>query len=108
MQAIDRDTTRSMVEKDDGATVIEVLSQENFEKFHLPGAQNVPLDEKFDEKIQAAVPDKSQPVVLYCFDEECSASPKAAQRMDELGYQQVYDYEAGKRDWKEAGLPVET
>ena len=27
--------------------------------------------------------------------------------MDELGCQQVYDYEAGKMDRKEAGLPVE-
>ena len=47
----------------------------------------------------------SDPVGRY--DRACTASPKAAQKMDELGYQQVYDYEAGKMDRKEAGLPVE-
>ena len=39
------------------------------------------------------------------YDRACTAS-KAAQKMDELGCQQVYDYEAGKMDRKEAGLPV--
>jgi rhodanese-related sulfurtransferase len=46
-------------------------------------------------------------VIVYCHDEDCDASPKAARRMDALGYQRVYDYEAGKVDWKQAGLPVE-
>jgi hypothetical protein len=44
---------------------------------------------------------------VYCYDTDCDASPKAARRMEDLGYQTVYDYEAGKVDWKEAGLPVE-
>ena len=38
---------------------------------------------------------------------DCPASPKAGQRMEELGYQNVFDYEAGKQDWQEAGLPIE-
>lgn len=88
--------------------VIEVLGEEYFEKFHLPGAKNVPLGETFDERIQETVPDKSQPVVVYCLDEECEASPKAARRMEELGYQKVFDYDAGKMEWKEAGFPVES
>ena len=45
--------------------------------------------------------------MVYCYDLKCSASPKAAEKMDELGYRDVFDYEAGKMDWKEAGLPVE-
>lgn len=47
----------------------------------------------------------SDPVGPY--DGPAWASPKAAQKMDELGYQQVYDYQTGKMDRKEAGLPVE-
>lgn len=93
---------------DGGVTLVEVLDPKYFRKFHLPGAVNVPLDEDFDENIQKTVPDKKSPVVVYCADTECEASSKAGKRMDELGYKEVLDYEGGKMDWKEAGLPVES
>ena len=91
----------------DGIPVVEVLAPEYYHKFHLPGAINVPLGDDFDEQIQKAVPDTEQPVVVYCQNAECQASPKAAQRMEELGYRQVLDYEGGKVDWQNAGLPTE-
>jgi CBS domain-containing protein len=34
-------------------------------------------------------------------------SPRAAARLDSLGFTQVYDYAAGKTDWGSAGLPLE-
>jgi len=34
-------------------------------------------------------------------------SPRAAARLESLGFTQVYDYVAGKVDWAAAGLPLE-
>jgi CBS domain-containing protein len=34
-------------------------------------------------------------------------SPRAAWRLDELGFSDVYDYAEGKQDWFAAGLPAE-
>jgi CBS domain-containing protein len=34
-------------------------------------------------------------------------SPRAACRLEELGFSRVYDYVAGISDWKAAGLPIE-
>ncbi len=34
-------------------------------------------------------------------------SPRAAWRLESLGFEQVYDYVAGKADWGSAGLPLE-
>src|SRR5438552_2621308 len=34
-------------------------------------------------------------------------SPRAAARLESLGFTQVYDYVAGKADWGSAGLPLE-
>ncbi len=34
-------------------------------------------------------------------------SPRAAWRLESLGFEDVYDYEAGKQDWAAAGLPME-
>lgn len=107
MEHISRDELRAMMDRGDDFALVEVLARANYRKFHLPGAINVPLAEDFDEEIQKAIPDKSKPIVVYCSDIECSASPTAAKKLDELGYQKVYDYAEGKLDWKEASLPVE-
>ena len=92
--------------KEPGVTVVEVLDEEHFDEFHLPGAINVPLGDDFDARIRAEVPSKSETVIVYCGDRHCPASAKAAERMQALGYQNVYDYEGGKLDWKHAGLPI--
>ncbi len=34
-------------------------------------------------------------------------SPRAASRLERLGFRRVYDYAAGKADWGSAGLPLE-
>lgn len=34
-------------------------------------------------------------------------SPRAAWRLESLGFREVYDYVAGKQDWLAAGLPTE-
>ena len=34
-------------------------------------------------------------------------SPRAASRLESIGFEQVYDYVAGKADWGSAGIPLE-
>jgi len=46
-------------------------------------------------------------VIVYCMNSGCDASTKAAKKMEKLGYTNVLDYEAGKVDWHEAGMPVD-
>jgi rhodanese-related sulfurtransferase len=107
MKTITRDELKEMIDRDEDVSIVETLDEKYFRKFHLPGAINVPPGEEFDERIQEAVPDKDQPVVVYCLDAECDASPRAARTMEELGYTNVMDYAAGKMDWKDADLPIE-
>ena len=107
MKAITRDELKKRMDGGEDLPVVEVLAPQYYKKFHLPGAINVPLGDDFEQQIQKAVPDKNQPVVVYCANKQCPASSKAAKRMDELGYKEVYDYEEGKEGWKEAGLSVE-
>jgi rhodanese-related sulfurtransferase len=108
MPIIDRETLEKKVQKNPNLVLVEVLEPEKYEEFHLPGAMNVPLSTNFEETIQQAVPDKSQEIVVYCSDDDCDASPTAARKMEELGYEHVYDYSGGKKDWKDAGLPVKS
>ena len=77
MQTITRSEVQQKVDENN-VHIVEVLPEEYYRKFHLPGAKNIPLNESFDEEIQKAVPEKGASVILYCQDEDCSASPKAA------------------------------
>jgi rhodanese-related sulfurtransferase len=43
---------------------------------------------------------------VYCSDENCSASPTAAKKLERLGYRRVRDYEKGKADWMQSGSKV--
>lgn len=106
MKTIDREEVRK--KQSAGAAIVDVLTAEKFREYHIPGAINVPIGHGFNDRIQAALPDKEQDVVVYCYDEDCEASSKAGERMEELGYSNTYDYAAGKADWKEAGLTVES
>ncbi len=106
METIDRRSLQEKIENNPNLKLVEVLDPEQYDDFHLPGAMNVPLESGFEESIQQAIPDKTSEVVVYCWDEDCDASPKAGRKMEKLGYEHVYHYEAGKKDWKEAGLPV--
>jgi rhodanese-related sulfurtransferase len=89
-----------------GVVLLEALPAEHYQKEHLPGALNVPHDE-VDALAPQLVPDKATPVIVYCANGPCANSGIAARRLEELGYQDVSDYELGKEDWAAAGLPFE-
>lgn len=88
------------------AVVLEALGPEHYEKEHLPGARNLPLD-RIDELAARVIPTRDTLVVTYCSDSACSNSALARQRLVELGYTDVRVYPDGKQAWVEAGLPVE-
>ena len=88
-----------------GAQLVEVLPAEEFDDEHLPGAVNIPLAELADRAGKEL--DSGRPVIVYCFDTQCDLSPRAAWRLESLGFEQVHDYVAGKEDWAAADLPTE-
>jgi rhodanese-related sulfurtransferase len=86
------------------AVVVDVREPEEFAAGHVTGAKNVPLNE-LEQKLQAAVKNKSLPLLLIC------ASGARAQRAvataKKLGYEQAQAVAGGLKSWKEANLPVE-
>ena len=60
-----------------------------------------------DELARRRIPDLDTDVVVYCASSACDSSVTVASRLLELGYRNVLHYAEGKRDWVEAGLPLE-
>ena len=106
METIDKEKLKKLQREEDQLVLIEVLNPDEYKKFHISGAVNVPMDEEFEARVQQAVPEKDIPVVVYCQNTQCPVSEEAARKLDSLGYSQVYDYAGGKEDWQEAGEPV--
>ena len=87
-----------------GAQLVEVLPEEEYQELHLPGAIHLPLKELDAQRAKRL--DRERPVVVYCWDALCDMSPRAAARLEQLGFD-VYDYALSKVDWIAHGLPME-
>lgn len=101
---IGRDDVRTLV-ADRDAVVAEVLPRAEYDWAHLPDATHLPLKGWTVEQMEANL-DRERPVIVYCNDYQCDMSPRAAWRLETLGFQ-AYDYVAGKADWLAFGLPYE-
>lgn len=103
MQPISRDDVKTMNETEhEDFVLINVLPREAFNKEHIRTSINIPVaDENFEQKVEAVAGSKDRKLIVYCASFDCDASPKAAKKLDEAGFTQVYDYEGGTRDWFE-------
>jgi rhodanese-related sulfurtransferase len=106
VRSIEREELQAKIEQGDNIVVVEALPPNYYDEGHLPGALNMPHDQ-VDELAARLIPDKDVEVVVYCANLECQNSVAASQRLAELGYSAVREYEGGKKDWIEGGLPVE-
>jgi len=89
----------------DRAQLVEVLPPSEFEKEHLPKAINIPLAKLTPEHTRHLR--KDQAVIVYCENYQSDFSARAAWRLESMGFQEVYRYTPGKRDWIAAGFDTE-
>lgn len=103
------DTDSLYAWKRDGTpfTLIDTLPNRLFRDGHIPGAINIRSDDILE---QAAVelPDRNATLVVYCASSTCKRAGLSAERLERLGYTHVFHYEAGKKGWLAAGLPLES
>jgi rhodanese-related sulfurtransferase len=96
---VSRDEAQKMIE--DGAQVIDVRTDHEWDVGRIAGATHLPLDELAQ---RAGEIDKERPVVLYC--RGGNRSTMAAAALGEAGYD-ASKLSEGIVGWVEAGLPVE-
>ena len=103
---ISRESLQQKIESCADFVLVDALSPMSYATSHLPGAINLP-PESVDGRAQRRIPDRSTEVIVYCSDAACNSSIIVANRLIELGYENVSHYAEGKNDWVEAGLPLE-
>jgi sulfur-carrier protein adenylyltransferase/sulfurtransferase len=100
---IDASRARELLTEGDAAAV-DVRERDEWEVGHIPGAVHIPRG-SLEGRIENAVPDRSQAIVVYCAGGSRSAF--AARTLEELGYENVTSLAGGFTDWKRNGFPFE-
>ena len=107
IQEVDPSEVRGAVSSGNGSrpVLIDVRESEEWDAGHIPGAKHVPRG-YLESRIEGAVPDRSQRIVLYCASGNRSAL--AAHTLQELmGYENVESMTGGITLWKDRGYEVE-
>ena len=96
---------RQRIEKGEDFVLIDVRSDDDFDKEHISGALNIPLA----QLRQRAEKDLStnQRIVVYGHHHDDSSSNDAAKLLEELGFRKVADFDGGLQAWKNAGFLTE-
>jgi len=95
---VSRDEAQKLIE--DGAQLIDVRADHEWEAGRIPGATHLPLDQLAE---RAGEVDPERPVVLYC--RGGNRSTMAAAALADAGYDAAKLVE-GIVGWDEAGLPL--
>ena len=105
---VEREELKKWIDEKKDFVLIDVLSQGSYEGRHLPNAKHASVSETdFLEKVEKLVPNKETAVVVYCASFTCQLSPRAATKLVEAGYTNVYDFKGGLADWQDAGYSFE-
>ncbi|MDQ3146102.1 MAG: rhodanese-like domain-containing protein [Actinomycetota bacterium] len=103
---IDRDELLAELERGP-VRLLDAQGPGLFEEEHLPGAIRGRIDDP-DRTLTELGDDLDTEIVVYCTSATCTGSALAATLLEGRGYRNVLRYTAGKQDWIDAGLPVET
>jgi len=95
------DPTAAHEQAGDGVAFVDVRETDEFDRGHVPGATHIPRG-YLESRIDGAVPDRNQHVVLYCASGQRSAL--AAKTLEELGYEHVESMTGGFTLWKDRGF----
>ena len=104
IEEIDAARAHDLLDADEPPLLLDVRERDEWDEGHLPGAVHIPRG-SLESRVEAAVPDRSRPVVVYCAGGSRSAF--AAKTLEELGYENVSSLAGGYTDWKRNGYPTE-
>ena len=106
MKKISAEDLKKKIDSKEDFEFVDVLGKDSYEAKHIPGSKSISVDE-LEEKSKTELPDKNKEVIVYCASTECQASPRAAKKLEEMGYTNVVDFESGLAGWQEAGYDFE-
>jgi rhodanese-related sulfurtransferase len=96
---------------DSSAIVLDARPYDEYAVSHIPGARAVPAKAGTTPalyvgdaaEVAKSIPDKAQPMILYCNGLFCGRSERLADDLIKLGYRDVRRYQLGAPGWRALG-----
>jgi rhodanese-related sulfurtransferase len=97
--------------RNSSAIILDARPYEEYTVSHIPSARAVPAKPGTTPalyvgdaaEVAKSIPDKSQPLILYCNGLFCGRSERLAKDLTALGYQAVRRYQLGAPGWRALG-----
>ena len=99
------DELASMLASENEITVIDARIQKGRSKGYIDGSIHLPDVDTSCDSLTKHIPSKMTKVVFYCSSSECGRSMNAVTRAQNCGYQNLYWFREGFREWKKSGYP---
>ena len=93
---ISQEEAAQMMKADSNIIVLDVRTQEEYDKKHIPGALLLPIEDIRKGNLEK-LPDKNQKILVYCWTGR--RAEDSAQMLSDNGYKNVYEI-GGLVDWK--------
>lgn len=90
------------------AVIVDARNADSYRAGHIKGALSLPREEaeaklpQFQKKVH-----RNSTLVVYCNGFGCQDSMELGKRLITAGYLQVYVYDGGYPEWRDAGRPTE-
>ncbi|MBZ9761682.1 rhodanese-like domain-containing protein [Mesorhizobium sp. CA8] len=107
MQLISADGIKSRLDAGQRLLLVDTRLPEYFAEGHIPGAI-LGTSDTILERAPTLLPDKMADIAVYCGSADCKRSLRAAERLENLGYKNVFRYVEGLEDWASHGFAVTT
>ncbi|WP_040517065.1 rhodanese-like domain-containing protein [Gracilimonas tropica] len=104
LQRVDAETLYRKMTGEHAPVIINALQRDAFIAKHIPGSINIP--EENAEVAEQVLPYRDAEIIVYCANSDCTASPTLAQKLEEMGYTNVSDFEEGLSGWRKAGYEL--
>ena len=102
MKTIETSELKALLDGNEDVLLVNTLKADSFERMHIPGAVNIPLDDdNFLARVEEEAGGKDKPVVVYCASLECNSSEKAAEILEQACFTAVTDFAGGFKAWQE-------
>ncbi|WP_461206739.1 rhodanese-like domain-containing protein [Clostridium sp. DL1XJH146] len=92
---ISAEEAKKAMEEDSTVILLDVRSEEEYEKEHITNAVNLPID-SINQKANEVIQDKGTKIIVYC--QKGKRSKKATKMLYKLGYKNIYNL-GGIENW---------
>ena len=103
LAAQDIDAQQAQTMSKQGALLLDVREQSEYDEVHAPNVTLIPLGQ-LPARMNELAAHKDQPIAVMCHSGRRSA--KAVKLLEEAGYSRLSNVSGGIVAWEQAGLPV--